>query len=251
MTLLQSKYALVTGATSGIGKQIALSFAHEGAYVYAVGTSKEKADIFQKEIEELGLQDKIHVRLCNIANQTEVKALFADLLKQFPRIDILVNNAGITKDGLLLRMSEADIDAVFDVNLKACFFTCQEAMRPMMKARSGRIINISSIVGITGNAGQTNYAAAKAGMIGFTKSLAKEIASRNILVNCIAPGFIETSMTHQLSAEQHESAKKSIPLGRLGTVQDIANVAVFLASDLSQYMTGQVVVVDGGLSMGF
>lgn len=251
MQLLQSKYALVTGATSGIGKQIAISFALQGAHVCAIGTSKEKADSFQKEISDLGLQDRLHIRLCNVANQSEVKALFSDLLKQFPKLDIVVNNAGITKDGLLLRMSEADINTVLDVNLKSCFFISQEALRPMMKARSGRIINISSIVGLTGNAGQTNYSASKAGMIGFTKSLAKEVSSRNILVNAIAPGFIQTPMTNHLTEEQHKQALANIPLGRLGTGDDIANVALFLASDLAQYVTGQVLVVDGGLSLGF
>ena len=251
MQLLQSKYALVTGATSGIGKQIAISFALQGAHVCAIGTSKEKADSFQKEISDLGLQDRLHIRLCNVANQSEVKALFSDLLKQFPKLDIVVNNAGITKDGLLLRMSEADINTVLDVNLKSCFFISQEALRPMMKARSGRIINISSIVGLTGNAGQTNYSASKAGMIGFTKSLAKEVSSRNILVNAIAPGFIQTPMTNHLTDEQHKQALANIPLGRLGTGDDIANVALFLASDLAQYVTGQVLVVDGGLSLGF
>lgn len=251
MQLLDSKYAIVTGATSGIGKQIAITFAQQGAHVCAIGTSKDKADLFQKELTELGLQELIHVRLCNVASQAEIKVLFTDLLKQFPKIDILVNNAGITKDGLLLRMSEADIDSVLDINLKSCFFTCQESLRPMMKARFGRIINISSIVGLTGNAGQTNYSASKAGMIGFTKSLAKEVSSRNILVNCIAPGFIETPMTNHLTEEQHKQALANIPLGRLGSGSDIANVAVFLASDLSQYITGQVLVVDGGLSLGF
>lgn len=251
MQLLQSKYALVTGATSGIGKQIAISFALQGAHVCAIGTSKEKADSFQKEINDLGLQDRLHIRLCNVSNQSEVKALFSDLLKQFPKLDIVVNNAGITKDGLLLRMSEADINTVLDVNLKSCFFISQEALRPMMKARSGRIINISSIVGLTGNAGQTNYSASKAGMIGFTKSLAKEVSSRNILVNAIAPGFIQTPMTNHLTDEQHKQALANIPLGRLGTGDDIANVALFLASDLAQYVTGQVLVVDGGLSLGF
>lgn len=251
MPLLQSKYALVTGATSGIGKEIALTFAREGAQVFAIGTSQEKASLLQKEVDSMALAGTIHIRLANISDQQSIKALFTEMMSLFPRLDILVNNAGITKDGLLLRMSEADIDAVLNVNLKSCFFTCQEALRPMMKARSGRIINISSIVGMTGNAGQTNYAAAKAGMIGFSKSLAKEVGSRNIMVNCIAPGFIETHMTDHLSEERKQKALESIPLGRLGSVTDIANASLFLASDLAQYITGQVLVVDGGLSMGF
>jgi len=251
MQLLQSKYAIITGATAGIGKQIALTFAHNGAHVFAIGTSQEKANILQEEAKQQGVEQLLQVHLCNVSHHDEVKKLFSHILETIPRLDILVNNAGITKDGLLVRMNEADIDAVFDINLKACFFTCQEALRSMMKSRSGRIINISSIVGLTGNAGQTNYAASKAGMIGLTKSLAKEVSSRNILVNCIAPGFIETAMTEKLKAETKAKAEESIPLQRLGSVTDIANTALFLASDLSSYITGQVLVVDGGLSMGF
>jgi len=251
MQLLQSKYALVTGATSGIGKQIALTFAHHGAHVCAVGTSQEKAHLLQEEAKEQGVDHLIHIQLCNVAHQEEVKKLFASLFETTPRLDILVNNAGVTKDGLLLRMTEADIDTVFEVNLKSCFFTCQEALRSMMKMRSGRIINMSSVVGLTGNAGQTNYAASKAGMVGLTKSLAKEVASRNILVNCIAPGFIETAMTGKLKQEAKTKFEESIPLQRLGSVTDVANTALFLASDLSSYMTGQVLVVDGGMTMGF
>jgi 3-oxoacyl-[acyl-carrier protein] reductase len=251
MQLLPSKYAIVTGATSGIGKQIALTFAHNGAFVFAIGTSQEKADLLREEAEQQGVLHLIQIHLCNVSNHDEVKSLFAKILEQVPRIDILVNNAGITKDGLLVRMNEADITSVFDINLKACFYTCQEVLRSMMKSRSGRIINISSIVGLVGNAGQTNYAASKAGMIGLTKSLAKEVGSRNILVNCIAPGFIETSMTEKLKADAKTKAEESIPLHRLGNVTDIANTTLFLASDLSSYITGQVLVVDGGLSMGF
>lgn len=249
MQLLQSKYALVTGATSGIGKQIALTFAHQGAQVCAVGTSQEKAAILQEEAKQQGVDHLIHTYLCNIAQQEDVKKLFTFLFNTFPRLDILVNNAGVTKDGLLLRMTEADIDTVFDVNLKSCFFTCQEALRSMMKMRSGRIINIGSVVGLIGNAGQTNYAASKAGLIGLTRSLAKEVASRNILVNCIAPGFIETAMTGKLKAEAKIKFEESIPLQRLGSVTDVANAALFLASDLSSYITGQVLVVDGGMTM--
>lgn len=251
MNLLESKYALVTGATSGIGKQIALTFAQQGAHVYAIGTSLEKAAALQKEIDELGLTDRLTVDLCNVGKQEDVKKLFQKVLSIFPHIDILVNNAGITKDGLLLRMTDADISSVLDINLKACFFTCQEAVRSMMKTRSGRIINIGSVVGLTGNAGQTNYSASKAGMIGLTKSLAKEVASRNILVNCIAPGYIETPMTEKMSEERKEKTASAIPLHRLGTPQDVANTVLFLASDLSSYITGQVLVVDGGLAIGY
>lgn len=251
MQLLQSKYAIVTGATSGIGKQIAFTFAHQGAHVFAIGTSQEKATLLHEEAKQQGIEHLMKIHLCDVSNHEDVKKLFTQILETIPHLDILVNNAGITRDGLLVRMSDADIDAVFDINLKSCFFTCQEALRPMMKARSGRIINVSSIVGLTGNAGQTNYAASKAGMFGLTKSLAKEVASRNILVNCIAPGFIETPMTEKLKAGTKEKAAESIPLQRLGNSTDIANATLFLASDLSSYITGQILVVDGGLSMGF
>lgn len=249
MQLLQSKYALVTGATSGIGKQIALTFLHHGAHVWAVGTSQEKANLLQEEAKEQGIHHLLHVSLCDISHQEEVKKLFARIHETTPGLDILVNNAGITKDGLLMRMSEADIDSVLDINLKSCFFTCQEAIRSMMKKRSGRIINISSVVGLIGNAGQTNYAASKAGMIGLTKALAKEVASRNILVNSIAPGYIETAMTGKLKHETKTKFEESIPLQRLGSVTDVANAALFLASDHSSYITGQVLVVDGGMTM--
>ena len=241
--MLSKKTALVTGATSGIGKAIALLFLKNGASVIGVGTNKDKA---QKLLEEAS-SDRLRVEICDVSSKEDVEKLFATVFSVFPNLDILVNNAGITRDGLLMRMPPEDWDRVLDTNLRSCFLTCQHACRPMMKAKGGRIINISSIVGLAGNPGQTNYAASKAGMIGFSKSFAREVASRNILVNCIAPGYIETGMTEAMGQEKVNLAKGSIPLGRLGTPQDVAQAALFLASDMSSYMTGQVLIVDGGL----
>ena len=241
--MLSGKTALVTGATSGIGKAIALLFLKNGASVIGVGTNEEKA---RKLIEEAS-SDRLRIELCDISSEKDVEKLFATVFSACPKLDILVNNAGITRDGLLMRMTPEDWDKVLDTNLRSCFLTCRHACRPMMKAKGGRIINISSIVGLAGNPGQTNYAASKAGMIGFSKSLAREVASRNILVNCRAPGYIETGMTEAMGQEKVNLAKGTIPLGRLGTPQDIAQAALFLASDMSSYMTGQVLVVDGGL----
>ena len=248
--LLSGKTALVTGATSGIGKAIALVFLQHGASVIGVGTNQDRAQRLLQEAADAGFGGNLRVEICDIASKDEIDKLFTTVFSTFPKLDILVNNAGITRDGLLMRMSTEDWDKVLDTNLRSCFLTCQQACRPMMKARSGRIINITSIVGLAGNPGQTNYAASKAGMIGFSKSLAREVASRNILVNCIAPGFIETSMTEAMGQEKIEHAKQSIPLGRMGTPNDIAQAALFLASDMGSYMTGQVLVVDGGLLMG-
>jgi 3-oxoacyl-[acyl-carrier protein] reductase len=247
--LLSGKTALVTGATSGIGKAIALLFLQHGASVIGVGTNKEKAQKFLEEATSAGFGSTLRIEICDISAKEAVEKLFKTIFAAFPKLDILVNNAGITKDGLLMRMSTEDWDKVLDTNLRSCFLTCQQACRPMMKAKSGRIINITSIVGMAGNPGQTNYAASKAGMIGFSKSLAREVASRNILVNCIAPGYIETGMTEAMGQEKIEHAKQHIPLGRMGTPNDIAEAALFLASDMSSYMTGQVLVVDGGLLM--
>jgi 3-oxoacyl-[acyl-carrier protein] reductase len=248
--LLSGKTALVTGATSGIGKAIALLFLQHGASVIGVGTNQGKAQQLLEEAAYAGLGGNLRVELCDISSKDDVEKLFAMVFSTFSKLDILVNNAGITRDGLLMRMSTEDWDKVLDTNLRSCFLTCQQACRPMVKARGGRIINISSIVGLAGNPGQTNYAASKAGMIGFSKSLAREVASRNILVNCIAPGYIETGMTEAIGQEKIEHAKQSIPLGRMGTPNDIAQVALFLASDMGSYITGQVLVVDGGLLMG-
>jgi 3-oxoacyl-[acyl-carrier protein] reductase len=246
--LLEGKTALITGVTSGIGKAIAFEFLKAGAKVFGVGTNPSKIVTLQDEIVHLGYQDVFQVEPCDVSSKEEVQHFFASKISS---LDILVNNAGITKDGLILRMSEEDWDAVLNVNLRSCFFMCQQASKIMIKQKSGRIINISSVVGLMGNAGQTNYAASKAGMIGLSRSLAKELASRNILVNCIAPGFIETNMTAALSDEKKELATHHILLGRMGTSQEIAHSALFLASSMSSYITGQVLVVDGGLTIGF
>jgi 3-oxoacyl-[acyl-carrier protein] reductase len=245
--LLEGKVAIVTGATSGIGKAIAFEFLKNGATVFGLGTNPEKIKTLLDEIKHLGYENSFHIEACDVSSKVEVHNFFASKITS---LDILVNNAGITKDGLLLRMSEDDWETVLNVNLRSCFFMSQQASRIMMKAKSGRIINISSVVGLAGNAGQTNYAASKAGMIGFSHSLAKELASRNILVNCIAPGFIETNMTAAISDEKKEIATHHIPLKRMGTSQEVAHAALFLASAMSSYITGQVLVVDGGLSIG-
>ena len=241
--LLEGKTAIVTGASGGIGKAIAIALAKEGASVAVhFHGNEEKALLVKKEIEEAG--GKAEVFRANVADFEECNALVKAAAKTFGSIDILVNNAGITKDGLLMAMSEADFDDVIDTNLKGCF-----QMIRMMKQRYGRIINVSSVSGVAGNAGQANYCASKAGMIGLTKSAAKELASRGITCNAIAPGFVKTEMTDVLSDEVKENAKKQIPLGRFAEPEDIANAAVFLASDKAAYITGQVLLVDGGMVM--
>jgi 3-oxoacyl-[acyl-carrier protein] reductase len=245
--LLLGKTALITGATSGIGKAIALLFLRQGATVVGVGTNPEKGKNLLREAQEF--EGKLFFEACDVSKKTEVESLFRSFFTRFPTLDILVNNAGITRDCLLMKMSCEDWQAVMEVNLQSCFLSCQQAVRPMMKAKGGRIINISSVVGLVGNPGQTNYAASKAGMIGFSKSLARELASRNILVNCIAPGYIETGMTEALHSDKKEGAKSMIPLGRMGTPDEVAQAALFLASQMGSYITGQVIVVDGGLSM--
>lgn len=245
---LSGKTAIVTGATSGIGKAIALLFLKHGATVVGIGSNPDKGKALVNESIAIGMEDRLIFEQCDLASPPQIHSLFERLSSRFPTLDILVNNAGITRDGLLIRMSQEDWQAVLDVNLRSCFLMCQHACRPMMKARHGRIINVTSIVGITGNAGQTNYAASKAGIIGLSKSLALEMASRNILVNCIAPGFIETPMTSGLGQKATE-AIQHIPLGRMGSPEDVAAAALFFASDLSSYITGHVLVVDGGLCM--
>jgi len=247
--LLNKKTAVITGATSGIGKAIAFEFLNEGASVVAVGINKERGLSLLDEAAELGFKDKLFFELCDISSQQEVDAFFAKFSEQFSSLDILVNNAGITRDGLLIRMSLDDWEQVLKTNLQSCFYTCQHACKKMMKAKQGQIINLSSIIGLLGNAGQTNYAASKAGMIAFSKSLAREMASRNVRVNCIAPGFIQTEMTEALGEDKIKMTTETIPLKRMGTAEEIARAALFLASDLSSYITGQVLVVDGGLCM--
>ena len=242
------KCALITGATRGIGKQIAITLAKQG-YNIALNYRKENEELenTKKEIEEIGVQ-VIAVK-GDVANFEECENFVKQVIERFGQIDVLVNNAGITKDMLLMRMKKEDFEQVIDTNLDGTFNVTKNVVPYMMKARSGRIINISSVVGISGNAGQTNYSASKAGIIGFTKSLAKEIASRNILVNAVAPGFIETNMTDVLKDDVKQEIAKNIPLKRMGTTQDVANVVKFLASDDSSYITGQVINVDGGMLM--
>ena len=242
------KYALITGATRGIGKQIAITLAKQG-YNIALNYRKENEELenTKKEIEEIGVQ--VLAVKGDVANFEDCEKFVKQTIERFEQIDVLVNNAGITKDMLLMRMKKEDFEQVIDTNLVGTFNVTKNVVPYMMKARSGRIINISSVVGISGNAGQTNYSASKAGIIGFTKSLAKEIASRNILVNAVAPGFIETNMTDVLKDDVKQEIAKNIPLKRMGTAQDVANVVKFLASDDSSYITGQVINIDGGMVM--
>ena len=241
-----SKVVLVTGASRGIGKQIAITFAKEG-YDIVVNYRTENEDLqtLRKEIENFNVQ-------CltvqgDVSNYEDCERIAKEAIDKFGKIDVLVNNAGITRDMLLLRMKQEDFKQVVDVNLVGTFNITKHVSQYMMKARNGRIINISSVVGISGNAGQANYAASKAGIIGFTKSLAKELASRNILVNAVAPGFISTDMTSVLKDDVKDNIVNTIPLKREGTAQDVANVVKFLASDDSSYITGQVINVDGGM----
>jgi 3-oxoacyl-[acyl-carrier protein] reductase len=246
---LQGKTALVTGGTAGIGKAIALLFAEQGANVVIFGTHEERAKAVVQEMESAKCfeDQKFTYYLVDIAHTKEVEITVNKLLSDWSHIDILVNNAGITRDNLLMRMSEEDWDLVVDVNLKSVYNTCRVLARPMMKARAGKIINITSVIGLTGNAGQTNYAASKSGMIGFTKSLAKELASRNICVNCVAPGYIETQMTQDLPEAVKQAVLSKIPLSRIGQPSDIAHAVLFLASNKADYITGQVLTVDGGM----
>lgn len=243
-----NKVALITGATRGIGKQIAMTLAKEG-YDIALNYRKENEELenAKKEIEA----NKVECFAVkgDVSNFEDCEELVKQVMEKFGRIDVLVNNAGITKDMLLMRMKQEDFQQVIDVNLVGTFNVTKNVINHMLKARSGRIVNISSVVGVSGNAGQTNYAASKAGIIGFTKSLAKEVASRGILVNAVAPGFIETSMTEVLKDDVKEEIAKSIPLKRMGSSQDVANVVKFLSSEDSSYMTGQVLHVDGGMLM--
>ncbi len=251
MQLLKGKKALVTGGTAGIGKAIASLFAEHGADVAIFGTNKERAEQALKEIDaaKADPSQKTASFLLDVSKPKEVDQAVEQLLKEWGSVDILVNNAGITKDNLLIRMSEEDWDQVLSVNLKSVFNLCRSLGRPMMKARSGVIINISSVIGLTGNAGQINYAASKSGMIGFTKSLAKELASRNVRANCIAPGYIETQMTDALNDAVKGAILEKIPMNRIGKPRDIAHAALYLASDLASYVTGQCLTVDGGMVM--
>lgn len=248
MKLLEGKTAIITGGARGIGKALALRFAAEGASIaFSDLRYDENMENTEKEILALGVKAKGYAS--NASSLEESEQLAEQVVAEFGRIDILINNAGITRDNLLMRMTEQDWDLVMAVNLKSAFNLTKAVQRTMIKQRRGSIINMSSVVGVNGNAGQSNYSASKAGMIGFTKSIAQELGSRNVRCNAIAPGFIETEMTHKLPQDVREQWIASIPLRRSGKPEDVADVAVFLASDLSSYVTGQVISVCGGMSM--
>jgi len=246
MKLLENKTALITGASRGIGEAIAIRFAEAGANIaFTYLSSEEKAKVLEEKLLAFGIKAKGYKS--NAGVYAEAEKLVNDIMTDFGALDVVVNNAGITKDNLMLRMSEQDWDAVIDINLKSVFNITKFAIKPMMKARKGSIINLSSIVGLSGQGGQANYSASKAGIIGFTKSMAKELGSRNIRSNAIAPGFIETDMTGELPDELKQTYFKQIPLGRFGQPSEIADVALFLASDMSSYVNGQVISVCGAL----
>ena len=246
--MLKGKVALITGAGKGIGAAIAKEMAAQGATVIInYSHSEAAAENVKKEIEEAG--GRVEICGCDVSDYESVKKMVSDVIAHHKRIDILVNNAGIVKDTLLMRMAETDFDQVVDINLKGTFNCIQNVTRQMMKQRYGRIINLSSVVGIFGNAGQVNYAASKAGIIGMTKSAARELGSRGITVNAIAPGFIQTDMTDTLSEDMKKQMLEAISLGSFGKVEDIAYTAAFLASDRARYITGQVIQVDGGIRM--
>ena len=246
MKLLENKTALITGASRGIGRGIAIEFAKQGANVaFTFNASVDAAKELEKELETYGVKAKGYQS--NAANFDAAQELVKNVLEDFGSMEILINNAGITKDNLLMRISEEDFDKVIEVNLKSVFNLTKAVIRPMMKQRKGSIINMSSVVGVKGNAGQANYAASKAGILGFTKSVALELGSRNIRCNAIAPGFIETEMTAKLDEKTVDLWRKEIPLRRGGTPEDVANACVFLASDMSAYITGQTLNVDGGM----
>jgi len=248
MKLLENKTALITGGSRGIGRAIALTYAKQGAHVaFSDIVYDENAETLEKELMTLGVKAKGYAS--DASSYSDSEAMVNKVIEDFGTIDILVNNAGITRDTLLMRMSEADWDLVINVNLKSAFNLTKAVQRFMLKQKSGSIINMTSVVGISGNAGQANYAASKAGMIGFTKSIAKELGARNVRCNAIAPGFIQTDMTAKLTEEIKEAWIKNIPLRRGGTPEDVANIAVFLASDLSDYVSGQVINVCGGMQV--
>ena len=251
MKLLENKVAVITGAARGIGEGIALKFAEHGAniaFTYVSESSAEKAKALEEKLTAAGVKAKGY--RSNAGNFSECESFINDVVKEFGTVDVCINNAGISKDNLLLRMSPEQWEDVIKVNLNSVFYMTKQVIRPMMKAKRGSIVNMSSIIGLMGNAGQASYAASKAGILGFTKSVAKELGSRNVRCNAIAPGFVETDMTSYLKeGEQADKYKAGIPLGKFGTSEDIANVALFLASELSAYVTGQIISVDGGLYM--
>ncbi|MGN0497224.1 MAG: 3-oxoacyl-[acyl-carrier-protein] reductase [Lachnospiraceae bacterium] len=246
--MLSGKIALVTGASRGIGRQTAITLASYGATVIVnYNGSKEKAEEVVNEIQSQG--GKAAAYGCNVSDYTAVETMMKELVAEYGRIDILVNNAGITKDGLLMKMSEEDYDAVLDINLKGTFNCIKHISRQMLKQKSGRIINLSSVVGVYGNAGQVNYSASKAGVIGITKSVAKEIGSRGVTVNAVAPGFIITEMTDAMPEDAKKQVADRIAMKKLGETKDVAELVAFLASDKAAYITGQVICVDGGMSI--
>ncbi|GAB2777214.1 3-oxoacyl-[acyl-carrier-protein] reductase [Rhabdobacter roseus] len=246
MKLVENKVALVTGASRGIGRAIALRFAQEGAHVaFTYLSSVEKGEALVAELEQYGIKAKGY--RSDASDFQAADALVSQVVADFGTLDVLINNAGITKDGLLMRMSEEQWDTVITVNLKSVFNLTKAAIKTMMRAKTGSIINLTSVVGIRGNAGQANYAASKSGIIGFTKSVALELGSRNIRSNAVAPGFIETEMTDALEAKALDEWKQSIPMKRGGQPEEVADACIFLASDLSRYITGQVLQVDGGM----
>lgn len=245
---LKGKTAIITGGSRGIGKACAIYLAKQGAdIVFNYSNNSSMAEETADEIKNLGV--KVQAVKADVKSSQDIDYLFNQALENFNSIDILVNNAGITRDTLLIRMKEEDWDTVLDINLKGVYLTCKAAAKHMMKKRQGKIINISSVVGITGNPGQANYAASKAGIIGFSKSIAKELAPRGILVNVVAPGFIDTDMTSVLGEKVKDNILSQIPLGRYGSPEDVAKLVTFLASDDNQYITGQVINIDGGMLM--
>lgn len=241
---LNGKIAIVTGASQGIGETIAVEMAKSGANVFCLARNKNALDSTINKI--INNSDKASAYSCDISDNEQFNNIVTDIFKEYGSIDILVNNAGITNDTLLMRMSDDQWDSVLNINLKGSFTCTRSVIKYMMKKKSGRIINITSIVGLTGNAGQANYAASKAGLIGMTKSIAKEVASRGITANCIAPGWIETAMTEQLSDDLKNKFLSQIPTGKIGYPKDIANTVIFLASEEAEYITGQTITVDGG-----
>lgn len=246
---LTGKVALVTGASRGIGRAVAVELARQGAEVFCTSTKAGGCDATLEAIAALESDVAAHALVCDVSDSTSVEGLAKSVLQEHGRLDILVNNAGITRDGVFMRMSDADFDDVVNTNLRGAFLVCRAFARPMAKARGGRIVNIGSVVGLSGNAGQVNYAASKAGLVGMTKSLAQELAGRGVTANVIAPGFIETDMTAAIPDAHREAMQKQIPLARFGAPGDIAAAVAFLVGDAGGYITGQTLVVDGGMTM--